>query len=120
MTEGGPQGSAITGMALAAVLDGPLKTTMQKYDGVVCKAIADDCDLVLTRSYDDDHTPELMFGEMGDEDGGALGHFIRAVNEVSLQLNRKKCQCYIHAETEVNRQAIAALIPQWLMVLGHV
>ena len=55
-----------------------------------------------------------MFGEVGDDDGGALGHFIRAVNEVNLKLNRKKCQCYIHAETEEKRQAIAALIPPWL------
>ena len=114
MTEGGAQGSTITGMALSAVLDGPLKSTMQEYDGVVCTAIANDCDLVLTGSDDDDHRPELMFGGIGDEDGGALGHFTRAVNEVNLKLNRKKCQCYIQAETDETRQAIAALMPPWL------
>jgi hypothetical protein len=42
---GGPQGSALTNQAFPLTIDGALKRTEAKFEGVTLRAIQDDCNL---------------------------------------------------------------------------
>ena len=44
-TAGGPQRSPLTNVAFPVVINGPLKETERKFQGVEIKAIQDDCDI---------------------------------------------------------------------------
>ena len=59
-----------------------------------------------------------MFGGIGDEDGGALGHFTRAVNEVNLKLNKHAAALGVQSQDVEELAVVRGLDPSKLRGSG--